>query len=288
MKFCLVVLALALPLLAQEEGGEDLTAKFDSLKAAVEKKDVAAVKKLSLETSQAAKKAMAAPASNDDEKKRADYAKDVERYSEYALSAMAIQATEPNEIVDLTDELGQVNPKSEYLGPLFGKYANAASRSGHPEKLTALAEKVVKADPSNAEALLVVAQADLQRNRSAQAVASASQALQSLSKRKADAETEALMSQAHYLQGLAEGQQQHWPQANSALQAAMPGIKSDPTRMSGALFTLGLANYQLGKLTLNKAQIRQALNYFQQCAAIKGASQALCDQNVRAIQTELR
>src|SRR5579864_7220768 len=113
MKFCFAVLALVVPMLAQE--GTDISATLDSLKAAVEKKDVEGVKKLAGQASAEARKIIAAPATSDDDKKRVEYAKDVDRYAEYSLSAIALQTTDPKVAVDLTEQLGQLNPKSEYL-----------------------------------------------------------------------------------------------------------------------------------------------------------------------------
>jgi hypothetical protein len=49
-----------------------------------------------------------------------------------------------------------------------------------------------------------------------------------------------------------------------------------------------MANYNLGKMTLNKAQMKQALNYFEQCAAVPGPMQGQASNNVSAIRQELR
>jgi tetratricopeptide (TPR) repeat protein len=97
-----------------------------------------------------------------------------------------------------------------------------------------------------------------------------------------------LLGNANYIAGVAYGAQSKWPQANQSLQAALPSIKGNQQAMGYALFYLGMANYNLGKMTLNRAQMKQALNYFEQCAAVPGAMQGQASNNVSAIRQELR
>ena len=286
MKLYLIVLASLVPLLAQEAAApEDLDSSYQSLKEAVEKKDPAAVKKLSAATFDFAQKIIASPGADKD---RVEHAKEIQKYAEYALSATALTATDPKVTIDLTETLEQRNPKSEYLGQVIAKYTTVETQAGHAEKAAALAERVIKVQPSNAEALLIAADFNLQKQRTAQAGTYAARAVDILSKKKGEAGNDALLGHANYIAGVAYGAQSKWPQANSALQAALPTLKSNPPAMGYALFYLGLANYQLGKMTLNRAQMRQALNYFEQCAAISGPMQAQASQNVGAIRAELR
>ena len=284
MKIYLIVLASLAPLIAQE-ASEDLDSSYQSLKEAVEKKDPASVKKLSALTFDFAKRIISAP---DADKGRVEHAKEVEKYAEYSLSATALVATDPKATVDLTEILEQRNPKSEYLGQVIAKYTAVETQAGHPEKGAALAERVIKVQPSNAEALLIAAEYNLQKQRTAQAGTYAARAVDILSKKKGEPGNDALLGHANYIAGVAYGAQTKWPQANSALQAALPTLKGNPAAMGYALFYLGLANYQLGKLTLNRAQMRLALNYFEQCAAISGPMQGQASQNVAAIRAELR
>jgi tetratricopeptide (TPR) repeat protein len=278
MKLCFIVLALALPMMAQEEPA-DLDSSYESLKAAVDKKDAADVKKYAAQSSEIAKKVLAG-----DNKDRAEHAKEVQKYAEYALMATAQSSTDPKTVMELGEMLEQQNPRSEYLTQVLSTYNAAASKSGHPEKAVSLAEKVAKSDPNNAEALLIVADASLSK-RPAVASDYASRAIGILSKRNADAAT---LGRANYVAGVAFGAQSKWPQTNQYLQAALPSIKGNTQLMGYALFYLGLANYQLGSATLNKAQMKQALNYFEQCAAIPGPMQGQASQNVNAIRQQIR
>jgi hypothetical protein len=54
-----------------------------------------------------------------------------------------------------------------------------------------------------------------------------------------------------------------------------------------ALFQLGLANYKLAKAVGDKSKMKEALQYFQQCAAIPGPNQEQANINVTAIKREL-
>ena len=74
MKLYIIILALVVPLLAQDP--EDLDSSYDALKTAVEKKDAAAVKKLSALTSEFARKIIAAP---DADKDRVQHAKEIDK-----------------------------------------------------------------------------------------------------------------------------------------------------------------------------------------------------------------
>src|SRR5690349_8103290 len=117
---------------------DDLETSLATLKAAEAKKDPDLVKKWSNMTGQVAQKAMVSPQPKDEDeaedwKKRVDYAKQVNTYSEYALYAMAIQATDPRKKADLIETLEQRNPQSQYLAEvkplLFQAYRQAGDNA---------------------------------------------------------------------------------------------------------------------------------------------------------------
>jgi hypothetical protein len=58
--------------------------------------------------------------------------------------------------------------------------------------------------------------------------------------------------------------------ADKSLRAALPLIRGNDTMTAPALYFLALANYQLGKMTLNKAQVLEAAKLSEQAAAING------------------
>src|SRR6266849_4116129 len=85
---------------------EDLDTALATLKAAEAKKDPDLVKKWSNTTGQIAQKVITTPQPKDEDevedwKKKVDYTKQVNTYSEYALYAMALQTQDPRKRVDL-------------------------------------------------------------------------------------------------------------------------------------------------------------------------------------------
>ena len=95
------------------------------LKAAEARKDPDLIRTWSGRTSEAALKVVSAPKpSAEDEvetwKNRADWARQVNTYTEYALYAAALQAAEPAKRIELLEALQARNAQSEYLAKAWG------------------------------------------------------------------------------------------------------------------------------------------------------------------------
>jgi hypothetical protein len=56
--------------------------------------------------------------------------------------------------------------------------------------------------------------------------------------------------------------------------------------MANALYYLGVANYQLGKQTLNKARVLEGARFSEQAAAIPGALQQQAYHNALVMKDE--
>ena len=277
---------------------EDLNSAYNNLKAAEGKKDADLVVKWSAQTSERARKISGsdkAPA-DDDEKQRIEYAKQVDTYSEYALYAMALQGREPKQTVELVDALIQRNPKSQYLGQVSGSYLNALIQSGQSAKACPAADKLAANDPKDTDSLLFAADCSLQRNQADRAVSYATRAQEALgSKPKPEGMSDsdwaskksAMFGRANWIAGVGYGAVGKYGPANKALRAALPSVQGNSQLTATALFYLGLSNYQLGKTLTNRAQMREGLHYFEQCAAIKSPVQDQAEKNVRAIRSEL-
>src|SRR5450759_304881 len=94
---------------------DDLDVSYNNLKAAEGKKDHDPIKKWALQTSQIARKTIsAAKPGNEDDKNRADYARQVDTYCEYSLYATALQSTAVNKTLELVEALEKLNPRSQY------------------------------------------------------------------------------------------------------------------------------------------------------------------------------
>src|SRR6202030_3387631 len=138
----------------------DLNDSFNSLKEAVEKKDVAQVKTLAPQTSQEARKIAADPEPSDaggvaDWKGRVEFAKGADKYSEYALSTAATHTTDANATLALGDQLPAQNTKSQYVDQCASAYLAALTKQS-PDKALAGATKINAAQPDNEDALLLM------------------------------------------------------------------------------------------------------------------------------------
>jgi hypothetical protein len=262
---------------------DDLETVYQSLREAEGKKDAAQVKKLAADTCALARKEEAAPAPSSDAEKeawkqRVDYAKDAELFSEYALYSVAIQS-QPAAMVDLIGALEQQNPKSKYLSDAYGSYIYALSQSGGSAKIPAVAEKALANFPANEDLLLVMANSTFSKKQNDRALGYADRLVAVLGKKPkpdgvsaADWERKktAGLGRGYWIAGVVRESKNQHVDADRDLRASLPLIKGDQMMTSYALFNLGLANYQLGTMTLNKSKVLEGAKFSEQCAAIDG------------------
>jgi hypothetical protein len=57
--------------------------------------------------------------------------------------------------------------------------------------------------------------------------------------------------------------------------------------MAAALFYLGMANYQIGKMTLSKARILEGARFSEQCAAIVSGYAGQAQHNAIIMKSEV-
>jgi hypothetical protein len=95
-----------------------------------------------------------------------------------------------------------------------------------------------------------------------------------------------MLGRAHLVAGVILVAQTNYYKADQELRAALPFIKGDDTQTATALFNLGMANYQLGRVGLNKGQVLQGAKFSQQCAAIKSPYQDQAAHNAVAMNKE--
>jgi len=260
---------------------QDLDASYQSLKEAQAKGDAAAVKKLAVDTSALARKAAAEAAPQDaDEKeawtKRVEYAKDVDVQTEYALFEVALKSP-PAAMVDLLATLEAQNPKCKYLDEAYASYLYALSQSGQSAKITPVAEKALANFPENTDLLLVMVNTTFAANQADRAQGYANRLLAAWAKKtkpegvaEADFEKQKSMglSRGYWVSGIVAGQKGQWSPADKNLRAALPYVKGNNGMVAPALFYLGLANYNLGKMTNSKAKILEGAKFSDDCAAI--------------------
>jgi len=277
----------------------DLKDSYESLKDAVEKKDVAKVKSLAGQTAKEAKElaAEAQPSAAGEVeawKGRQQFAKDAESYSEYALAVTASQATDPAVTIELTEALIAQDPKSESIDTAAPAYLAALGKGGSA-KVIAGANKIVAGRPENEDALYALASNSLS-SAPGQALTAANRLVAAMGKKKKpegmnDADWEkrktAMIGAGYTFAGVVQGAQNRFAEADRSLKAALPLIAGNSTMLSYAYYYLGLSNFQMGKLTSDKSKMVAGTQFTDKAAATAGPMQAQAANNSAVMKREM-
>jgi len=279
----------------------DLDDAYQKLKDAQTAKDADGVKKWAVETSKLAKAEATGPKldgfSDEDWPKRIEYAKGVGTLCEYALATEAGQAGLANEkVVEMMDSLLAVNPKSTYIYLAASPYLTALQKMGGADKQIEGATKIVTGNPNQEDALMVLAD-NLVGKKPDQAYTYGAR-LVTVMKSKAKPEgysdedwsrrKSLLLSRGYYDAGVAGCVRQVWKDCDTNLRAALPMIGGQAAMTGPAYFYLGVANYQISKITTDRTKLQEALKFTQQSAGIAGPMQAQAQQYVNVMQNELK
>jgi hypothetical protein len=274
-----------------------LEAAYGNLKTAEAKSDPALVAKWAGETARIAHSAAATvPAGDSAAKARADYAKQVETYTEYAIYAAALKTNDPAQIITLVESLEQRNPQSPYLGQAYGRYLNALRQSGQQDKAAQAAERQIARDPGNEDALLFVAGAYMQEKQDAKAAEYADKLVTLINTKQKPENTSAAdwekkrnstLGLAYWIEGVSSANLKQYAKADKSLRSALPLLQDNQEALAMGLFHLGVADYQLGKLKRSRAMLEDALKYSQQSAAMKSPLQQQAQNNVAAIRRQI-
>ncbi len=280
---------------------EDVEFAYQTLQAAVAKKDLDAIKKWSVITSDIARKvAASAQPKEEDEveawKQRVDFAKQVDTRTEYELYTAA-QAADASKKGEFLGVLEQRNPQSQYLPQLREQTFFAYVQAKDMEKAVALAEKIPEKDQSDVM-LLVGADYHLNRKEYDKAIAYCDRIVTLMNSKPkpasvSDADWEKAkgnaLGRAQWMAGVAYMSQGKLVQADHSLRAALPYIQGEPNLLGEALFHLGVANYRLGDSAGgDQARIMDAFKFTKECAAIRGRYQATAQKNLQAMQNKYR
>lgn len=258
---------------------DDLDDSYAKLKEAVEKKDADGVKAGAAATNKLAQAAAKAPqpadaAEADNWKQSVEHAKEVIEYTENVLAYTATQV-EPAKTVELVDALIALNPKSKYLDTCAPAYLAALGKGGAAKQLEGM-KKIADGRPENEVALAALAEGLMSKSPD-----NALRYANTLIRLKGAGLTTGL-----YVAGVIYGAKNSFIDCDKDLKAALPQLK-DNYKLGIAYFYLGLANYQLGKQTMDKPRMQIGLKYSQQSAAIAGPMKDQAYHNVLAIQNEL-
>jgi hypothetical protein len=275
----ILITAIAVFALVGLVRADELEDSYAKLKATVEKKDAESVKADAAATNKLAQVLITAPqpsdaAEVDNWKQRVEYGKEVASYSEYAIAYIATQVDGPKTI-ELVEALIAQNPKSKYLDTCTSQYLAALGKSGAAKQLEGM-KKIVDGRPDNEVALAALAEGLMSKSPD-----NALRYANTLIRLKG-----AGLATGYFVAGVINGAKTSWIDCDKDLKAALPQIK-DNYKLGIVYFYLGLANYQLGKQTMDKPRMQTGLKYSQQAAAIAGPMKDQAYHNVLAIQNEL-
>lgn len=302
MKTAILALGTLSFFLVASANANELDDAYQKLKDAQTAKDPDAVKKWATETAKLAKAESTGPKldsfSDEDWPKRVEYAKGAGTLSEYALATTAAQpGLAQAKVVELTEALMAVNPKSTYLGLASNAYLSALGKMGGADKQIEGATKIVAGSPNEEYALMTLADNLIPKNRADQAYTYATR-LVTVMKSKAKPEgysdedwsrvKSTMLSRGYYDAGVAGCMRQVWKDCDTNLRAALPMIAGQTALTGPANFYLGVANYQLFKITTDRTKLQEAVKFSQQSAAIAGPMQGQAQQNVTGMQAELK
>jgi len=292
----LALFVFAATIVLAQDPNADMDAAYQKLKAAEAAKDPRQILEWAEKTSDAARKAAAMPANNDDAKQAVSRAKQVDTYTEYSEYAAALQSQDPKMVIALVESIDKRNPKSQYLSQAWGPYLHAIQQGGDSAKTDAAAEHILENDPNNSEALLVAADYNLRVKKQPDKVIAYSDKLIEVLNGNAKPEgmsdadwqkrKNTMLGVAYWMSGLSNTSLGKFTQADKDLRAALPYIQENKDLLATGLFNLGLVDYKLSRT--NKAMLRDALKYSEQCAAMSSPVQAQAETNVQAIQRELK
>jgi len=296
----LAVVSLAVLLAPAVITSGNLEDSYQKLQEVVAAKDVAQVKVLAAQTCALAREVISAPAPTDSDEKEAwadhvKFAKDVEVYTEYSLYATAAAQSAPDVKIDLIVTLEKQNPKSKYLNDAYGLYFYALHQSGAASKIPAVAEKALENFPENDDVLGVLAEHAYSHKQTDRALAYAKRLTAAVNKhgkpegmaagdweRKRSTE----LASGYWIAGVIEAEKASYFDADKELRAALPLLTGSNERKASALFYLGLANYQLGKMTMKKALLLEAVKFSQEAAAIQGPLAQQAWHNAQVMRDE--
>ena len=154
-------------------------------------------------------------------------------------------------------------------------------------KATAGAQKILAGRPDNEDALYQAASGNATYANKLITVVRAKAKPEGYSEADWEKRKNAMLGAGYYFAGVSAGQRQSWAETDRDLKAALPLISGNPALLGPTYFYLGLANYQLGKLTQDRARMQVGIKYTEQAAGVAGATQGQAANNLNAMKKDM-
>jgi tetratricopeptide (TPR) repeat protein len=151
------------------------------------------------------------------------------------------------------------------------------NKAGSGTKIPAIAEKALANFPENEDLLLFMTETAMNRKQTDRALNYANRLTASINKHgkpegmpAADWERKrtAALGRGYWVAGVLSAEKGAYLIADKNLRAAVPLLQGNEAMLGPALFYLGMANYQLGKMTLSKAKMLEAVKFSEQSMVI--------------------
>ncbi|MBS1827731.1 MAG: hypothetical protein JST93_20630 [Acidobacteria bacterium] len=263
--------------LAEKKGTPELVAKWTDLATKSAQKLIGAPKPFYI--------------TQEEWNKRLAYAGGLINQGDYALYKKAMEAEQVKDRIQLFQELIKTAPNSIYTVQAYPHLMAAYRTSGMNDSALSIAEKILAKDVDNEEALLTVAQVNLDRRTNYPRVITVANRLLSLgqeSKKPENFSAEEWNKRrtfyagaAYTLLGNANVFQNNFEAADRAFRAALPYIKGNAQAEASAYFYIGWSNYYLEKY-------KEAAAYFKMCMSMPSPFQQQAVRQLDGMKREKR
>jgi len=282
---------------------DDLDAAYGALRAIEGKRDADLAAKYAAGSWDTASKAAQTPKPADNASEdglsewthRTAQAREVMTYAEYVLYSRAKECADLGKKSQLVQALETRNPQSKYLPHAKDDLTVAVQSGGSAQERLAWAESTLEKEPENEDALLLIAQYDLQRERdlpkvlrfSLKVIDRVQQRPQpdDLTPEEWIAKKTRYTGLANWMAGVVYAQQGNWRQSELHLRAAVPDIH-EVAMLAAAYYYLGYDNYALAAGQRDEQRIADSLKYNKLCAGMASPFQGPAQKNLEVLKNE--
>ncbi|MBL8220617.1 MAG: hypothetical protein JNL62_15400 [Bryobacterales bacterium] len=263
--------------LAEKKGNPELTAKWTELATKSAQKLIGAPKPFYV--------------TQEEWDKRLAYAGGLINQGDYALYKKAMEAEKANERIQFFQELIKQAPNSVYTVQALPHLMATYRAAGMNDQALSIAEKILAKEVDHEEALLTVAQVNLDRRTNYPRVITvanrlltlgqASKKPEAFSKEEWDKRRAFYAGAAYTILGNANVFQNNFEAADKAFRAALPFIKGNTQAEASAYFYIGWSNYYLEKY-------KEAAAYFKLCISLPSPFQQQAVRQIDGMKRERR
>ncbi|MBL8175874.1 MAG: hypothetical protein JNK48_14455 [Bryobacterales bacterium] len=274
---------------------DDLETAVNNQRLAEKKGNAEQIAKWTEQATKSAQKLIGAPkpfyVTQEEWDKRLAYAGGLINQGDYTLYKKAMETETASDRIKLFQELIKQAPNSLYAVQALPHLMATYRTAGMNDAALGVAEKILAKDVDHEEALLTVAQVNLDRRTNYPRVITVANRLLSLGQASKKPETFSqeewnkrrtfYAGAAYTILGNANVFQNNFEAADKAFRAALPYIKGNAQAEASAYFYIGWSNYYLEKY-------KEAAAYFKLCIALPSPFQQQAVRQIDGMKREKR